>query len=256
MWRVANSLITLLSQLNQKYPDRSRISDGTIGDAAHAATASDHNVNNAGVVTALDVTHDPSHGLDIAALAETLRVNKDPRIKYVIANRRIFIPPNWEWVAYNGSSDPHVNHLHISVSANPNLYDNNNQWNLGEPMPYTDEQMQAVKDDRDKYAEQAGLDAYLLNGRPSNQITPAERRLRMGLTWEQFRTDIDKNLPATKTPAELLADVEGLKAENAHLIETSDKNIDIAIKAAQKTVPSATKAPYFVNLVKALFARQ
>jgi len=90
MARLARSLDTLRSQINAKYKDRSKLSDGWIGDTAHAARASDHNPNAEGVVTALDITHDPAHGLDTWKLAEVLRNNKDPRIKYVISNGRIF----------------------------------------------------------------------------------------------------------------------------------------------------------------------
>lgn len=129
MWRLANSLITLRDQVNSVCPGRNKASDGTIGDAAHAASVSDHNPNGAGVVTAIDITHDPAHGFDIADFSEMLRINQDARIKYVIANRRIFIAPNYNWINYIGS-DPHTNHVHISVSVNSNLYDNGNLWKI------------------------------------------------------------------------------------------------------------------------------
>jgi hypothetical protein len=134
-WRVAQSLVTFIHQCNTAFPGRSRASDGTIGDARHRAeTHSDHNPNAAGVVTAFDLTHDPAHGADIAVVSEQLRKSKDPRIKYVIANRRIFDGPGqnhpaWQWHTYTGS-DPHVNHLHISVSADPHKYDDVNPWHL------------------------------------------------------------------------------------------------------------------------------
>ena len=35
-WRIAKSLDTLLAQLNALAPHRSKLSDGSIGDAAHA----------------------------------------------------------------------------------------------------------------------------------------------------------------------------------------------------------------------------
>jgi hypothetical protein len=65
-WRPAKSLIQLRDQINQIAPNRSKASDGTIGDAAHASRASDHNPwvreGDAGVVTAIDITHDPDDG--------------------------------------------------------------------------------------------------------------------------------------------------------------------------------------------------
>ena len=42
-WRVARSLDVLLGQLNALAPERSKASDGSIGDAAHASRSSDHN---------------------------------------------------------------------------------------------------------------------------------------------------------------------------------------------------------------------
>jgi peptidoglycan hydrolase-like protein with peptidoglycan-binding domain len=107
-WRVAGSLITLRDQLNAAHPGRSKASDGTIGDAAHAATKSDHNPD----------AQDPKHDVDAGQLAEALRLARDPRIKYVIANRRIFAgvrgPQPFVWRPYSGS-DPHTSHVHVSV---------------------------------------------------------------------------------------------------------------------------------------------
>jgi hypothetical protein len=41
-WRVARSLEVLLGQFNAACPGRSKASDGSIGDAAHATRDSDH----------------------------------------------------------------------------------------------------------------------------------------------------------------------------------------------------------------------
>lgn len=130
-WRLAGSLVKLREQINTAYPNRSKVSDGTIGDEAHAKTASDHNPNKAGVVTAFDITHDPVNGLDINELSDKLASSEDERIKYLIANGEILIPANgWHWVAYDGS-DPHTSHLHISVQGD---YDNNKDWKIGGKM--------------------------------------------------------------------------------------------------------------------------
>lgn len=121
-WRLARSLDVLRSQINTRWPARSKASDGTIGDARHAASVSDHNPDKGGVVRALDITHDLSKGPDAGALAETLRRSQDPRIKYLISNRRIAssYPAHgkaaWEWRPYTGSN-PHEKHVHISVVA-------------------------------------------------------------------------------------------------------------------------------------------
>jgi hypothetical protein len=88
-----------------------------------------------GVVTAMDITHDPAHGVDCSALAQSLRDmgrNGDPRVKYVIWNRRIAsAKARWTWRAYTGSN-PHNKHLHLSVTSDPRYYDIHARW-LPEP---------------------------------------------------------------------------------------------------------------------------
>lgn len=133
-WRVAKSLETLRKQINDARPTRSRASDGTIGDAAHASRKSDHNPwvkdGSMGVVTAWDVTHDPKGGVDAHALAEHMRNTRDPRIKYIISNRRICSSDTWQWRTYSGSN-PHSAHVHISVKDSKGHYDDARAWNIG-----------------------------------------------------------------------------------------------------------------------------
>lgn len=135
-WRVARSVRTLFDQFNRRYPNRSRASDGTIGDANHQGTNSDHNPwyprPNGGIVTAGDFTHDPAHGMDIDRLTDELVAARDPRIKYIIANRMIldtrpqFSP--WQWRPYSGSN-PHDHHFHLSVMDSP-ICDDPRPWAL------------------------------------------------------------------------------------------------------------------------------
>jgi hypothetical protein len=128
-WRVAKSLLTLRQQVDAMAPGRDKSSDGTIGDQAHQARNSDHNPNSDGVVTAMDITNDPAHGVDSGALADMLRLSKDKRIKYVISNRRIFsstVSP-WQWRPYNGTN-AHTKHVHVSVVGDEALYDDTDEW--------------------------------------------------------------------------------------------------------------------------------
>lgn len=132
MARIARSLEILRLQVNAQWPNRDKSNDGWIGDAAHAATASDHNPNAAGVVTALDITNDPTHGPVARKLAEALLASRDARIKYVISNAQIassLIQP-WVWRPYSGAN-AHRAHVHISVMADPQLYDNTRSWQIG-----------------------------------------------------------------------------------------------------------------------------
>lgn len=85
-WRLAKSLERLRAQVNDIYPSRSKLSDGTIGDAAHSKRKSDHNPDKDGVVKAIDLTHDPLNGLDCGKLMQALVEGKDRRISYMIFN--------------------------------------------------------------------------------------------------------------------------------------------------------------------------
>lgn len=145
-WRVAKSLLHLRDQVNARWPNRRKDSDGSIGNAEHASRSSDHNPwvkdGSMGVVTAIDITHDPASGCDSYALAEALRANRDPRIKYIISNRRIAAgsdgPSAWVWRKYTGAN-PHDHHCHISVKDQKALYDFEGDWKLdGMAAPATD----------------------------------------------------------------------------------------------------------------------
>lgn len=132
-WRLALSLESMRVQVNARAPDRNRSHDGTIGDCKHMKRNSDHNPQiwdgGKGVVTAIDITHDPVHGCDANALANSFAVGRDPRIKYVIWNHRIMSATNspWTWRPYRGAN-PHTAHIHVSVSSSKRAYDDNSPW--------------------------------------------------------------------------------------------------------------------------------
>jgi hypothetical protein len=139
-WRVAECLKTLRRQINQAAPSRKTVSDGTIGDDNHLKKGfanSDHNPHvregAGGVVTALDITHDPAGGCDAGKLAASLQATRDPRVKYIIWNRRIAnssaigSAPAWTWRTYKGAN-PHDKHVHISVKPQKSLYDSTSAW--------------------------------------------------------------------------------------------------------------------------------
>lgn len=132
-WRVAKGLLMLRAQINAKYPGRKKDSDGTIGNAEHSARTSDHNPDTDGVVKALDTTHDPAHGFDSYAFSDMLIRNRDPRIKYVISNRRIASGPTgpspWIWRKYTGAN-PHDHHNHVSIRREARYFDDEMPWKL------------------------------------------------------------------------------------------------------------------------------
>lgn len=133
-WRLARSLATLLAEVNQRWPERDRSSDGTIGDPAHAARTSDHNPNAAGVVRAADFDSSGGVGRTVADHVRSLGARGiHPALghgAYVIFDRRIASADRaWTWREYSGSN-PHTTHVHVSVSSNAAGYDSSTGWGL------------------------------------------------------------------------------------------------------------------------------
>lgn len=144
-YKVAGSLLRLRDQLDTGASTRSKASDGTIGNAEHAARDSDHNpwwvYGGVPYVTAMDITHDPAGGLDCQDLEWALWAGRDPRIKYVIWNKQIMAgtagPEPWQSRPYHGA-DPHTNHLHLSVMPNAGSL-LQADWNLFDLFPMEDD---------------------------------------------------------------------------------------------------------------------
>jgi hypothetical protein len=140
-WRAAQSIKLLLAQVNAKAPNRLKRYDGIIGDTAHQTRNSDHNpqvwndVEDIGIVSALDITHDVAGGCNCNVLAESLKSSQDARIKYLIWNSRILNSNSidgsrpWEWRPYNGLNS-HSHHMHISVNCTEVHYDDTSPWKI------------------------------------------------------------------------------------------------------------------------------
>lgn len=134
VWRLARSLDVLRAQVDQAAPGRSRRSDGTKGDAAHAKTKSDHNPNSAGVVCALDLTHDPAHGFDAQKFVEAQIRNPHPDLKYMVWRGQIYSRIRGFKPAPNTG---HYSHVHISVGVGRDgqsrqPYDSTFRWDIGQ----------------------------------------------------------------------------------------------------------------------------
>ena len=124
---LAASLVKLRNEVNSIWPNRSKVSDGWIGDAAHSARKSDHNPDwsapgrRRGVVRALDIT---TRGIDVDRLLR--HTTNDSRVAYVIYNRRIYTHSRG-WYRYNGSN-PHTNHVHISIAHTNTAENDTKTW--------------------------------------------------------------------------------------------------------------------------------
>lgn len=172
-WRLARSLVRLREQLNLAYPGRDRTSDGAIGDAKHKSRKSDHNAwityQGTGVVTAIDIDEDVDQTGTVEPIIKAIQASLDPRVKYIIYEGRITIKGDiGKWKKYNGVN-PHKHHAHISVSADPRLFDDERTWTLGLP---TDTVASAPPDETVKPLVKRGSIA-------PNEIMLIQRRLML-----------------------------------------------------------------------------
>jgi hypothetical protein len=163
-WHLAPSLKALFAEVNRLAPRRSTRSDGSVGDANHKKRKSDHNPDpSAGnIVRAIDVTHDPKGGLDCNALARTLRTRRDPRINYVIFNRKIMFSTDdgspWRWRTYTGKN-PHEKHLHVSIKRTSAAASDTGSWLGGAPVPLVGGSVIAIKKGWDEMASKEEIKA-------------------------------------------------------------------------------------------------
>lgn len=122
---LAHSLVRLRDEVNARWPNRDKTSDGWIGDTSHQARKSDHNPDwdAGGVVRAIDIDID---GIDVDLLLRS--VIGDHRVWYVIFNRKIY-SRTYGFVArdYNGSN-PHEKHVHVSISHSKDAETDTTRW--------------------------------------------------------------------------------------------------------------------------------
>ncbi len=197
-WRLARSLETLRDEINTAAPRRSKVSDGSIGDTAHSSRASDHNPNGAGVVRAIDVTHDPAGGLDCNELATDLAglIGTHPALRsggYLIWSGRILSADRRSegWRRYTGSN-PHNHHLHVSVATAAAGYDSTAPWGVMKEH----EDMTPEQDKRLKSVEQK-LDA-LIKAEQRRGDNAWKRQAALAKALKDQGVDVDKILAAVE----------------------------------------------------------
>lgn len=178
MSRQAHSLDVLLAEVNAAHGRRSKVSDGGLGDPAHAARVSDHNPNREGVWRARDFTDDEvddNHDgrdddmLDCDELARRLVAmyhaeHVHPAMRsgaYTIWKGRIYSYDRRGegWRPYRGPN-MHNHHLHQSVATAASGYDSTLPWgvfNEEDDMANSDEILAQVKALRAEVDDLTGL---------------------------------------------------------------------------------------------------
>ena len=124
-WHLAPSLAQLRREINARWPNRDKSTDGSVGDLSHAARASDHNPNSRRSVNAIDIDED---GIDAWGLVALLIA--DPRVYYVIYEGRIwqrkhgFVPRPYTGI------NAHRKHVHVSIIQSVAAEQNTAPWGI------------------------------------------------------------------------------------------------------------------------------
>ena len=178
------ALARFRDEINARWPSRSKVSDGWIGDASHAARYSSHNPlwsasgRWSGVVRAIDVTND-SEEMRLAVVKAAVG---HPACWYVISKGVIY-SRTYGWVPrrYTGSN-PHNSHVHISLSENSVAWDSAVPWlpkPAEQPAPRQIVKVQpravSLKVVRNQFMRAAGL----MDGKPAprNAVRRVQRSL-------------------------------------------------------------------------------
>jgi hypothetical protein len=102
----------VLRQATAIAPSRLKVSDGLLPSKAHLVQSptSDHNTG-----LAVDLTHDPKHGIDCVDIFQKLK--EDKRVKYLIFKGKIWSKERASEGdrEYTGSNK-HNRHLHVSIN--------------------------------------------------------------------------------------------------------------------------------------------
>jgi hypothetical protein len=113
--------VQLREQFDDCYSDRTRSSDGWLGDSRHAARKSDHNPDGEGWVRAIDISRNLSGKSEpdlMPDVADQLRIlaKTDRRISYIIFDGKIASSKSfWRFRKYKGINQ-HRTHIHISFT--------------------------------------------------------------------------------------------------------------------------------------------
>lgn len=124
-WKPVAGIAAMTSQVNKRWPNRDKRSDGVLGDASHQARPSDHNPSSNGFVHAQDIDKDfRGSKNDSRWFADQLiayaRLKKpgSVRLKNVVFENQVasgtYADHYWTW---RDGDYGHLSHIHISYST-------------------------------------------------------------------------------------------------------------------------------------------
>ena len=232
---LARSLAQLRAEVNTRWPKRSKVSDGWIGDASHQARKSDHNPDwdapdaRRGVVRALDIT---TADVDVDLLLK--HTTNDSRVAYVIYNRRIYQHRNG-WQPYNGSN-PHTNHVHVSIAHTATAENETKLWFGSASTPVTKPAASKPSTTTVKAPKSvATMAAEVIAGKHGNGHAARQRSLGVNAaTYAKVRAEVNRRAGVTvpaKSVATMAAEVIAGKHGNGHAARRKSLGISAALYA-------------------------
>lgn len=234
-WVLVPCLVQLRTEFNELAPNRSKASDGSIGDAAHAESTSDHNNDETGSVPIQDADKTPEvHAIDVTSagpwpqfaggagsmervvqfILVRCRSGAEKRLRYVIYNRRIWAASwGWEEQKYAGTN-PHDKHAHFSASYSTSLEASTASWHLNDLLPKPPKGWDEMAT---KAEIQAALAEVLADPRP--YFLKRLGKTPDGRQWSDLSVDgkLDYILEALVAAANIDADGDGQVDDSASL---------------------------------------
>lgn len=189
-WILIAAAKSLFAAFDELAPDRDHTSDGSVGNAAHAAEVSDHNPDETGSVPIHDADHiNEVHAIDVDSDLRTpglsmemvvqfvlgrCRNGAEKRLRYIIYFDRIWEASNgWKLRAYLGSSKHHE-HAHFSFSYDTPLEASTVSWHL--------EDIPVALTVADKTWIQQQIAAITATDKPQSDGSPTSKIGRLALT--------------------------------------------------------------------------
>lgn len=203
-WYLNRALTNFRNEVNSRWPNRDKKSDGTIGDLAHSLTSSDHNPDGDGSVDAWDMDKD---GVDVNACKKAFEAH--PAAKYWIHQDKIsFKSEGWKPRSY------------AYAGPNRNRHDQHIHWNSDQR--YENSNLPWFTEDEDMTEQQAYVQ-HVMNYRTeaikSNRVTiniPAFGDNKASAETNQLAVILNN----------IMADLDALKAAPPGSVAITDEQLE------------------------------
>jgi hypothetical protein len=205
-WILVPCLGQLRTEFNRIAPNRDKTTDGSIGDAAHQDSVSDHNPDETGAVPIRDADSvNEVHAIDVDIdlrvpgltmegvvqfILKRCRSGAEKRLRYIIYNRRIWsASSDWVQQSYSGAN-AHSAHAHFSASYDTAREASTASWHLEDLVALTEAEIDRIVNETSQKVL-AGVGVKVWNHEEPNPYDEGATKRRMGgdLRYMEYRDD-------------------------------------------------------------------